>query len=535
MNKTKRSENFLGTVYKTYSNYSLKFSTKPGSTLKVGELIQFKINNKLQLGLIKSVERFNYLINQDEAVQLSSLFHEKPNLSAESIGIENNFDDFVVGEVEILGTRNKGESLFRRSPYPVKIGTKIYEAEEDFIRQQIIPEKESISIGKLGLDQSIDFYLDFNQLISKHFCILAMTGAGKSWTVAVLVEQIAKKYDLPIVIFDPHGEYSSLMVNKKKKEELKPEEDITQNVKVFSVASKYLTENFDQMFSKKYGIDRDSERLTIDITDLETYQIISILNELFELSEAQSRILQAGWSDVRKELKNSDSTDIDEILKKFRSSGATRSMAAKGVLNTKFKMFADNAPFVRKSLEERAINVDDIVKKGQVSVIDLSGIQLLYQQTLVAVISEKILNARMRKRIPPVLCIFEEAHRFIPSGSILNASKKTLKKVAQEGRKFSMGLGIVSQRPSRLDSDVLSQCNTQIILRLTNPKDQEYVRKISEYVTSSDLEKLRTLIPGEAFVFGSATFISLPIKIRSERITEHGGYTPNIIESLKQF
>jgi hypothetical protein len=525
---------FLGTVYKTFSNYSLKFSTKPGFNLKVGELVEFEINNEKQIGIIKSVERYNYLINQDEAVQLSTLFYEKPNLSAVSIGIENNFDDFVVGEVEIVGKRRKGEKIFRRSPYPVKIGTKIYKANQDFVKKQIIPDKESITIGNLRLDKDIDFYLDFNELISKHFCVLAMTGAGKSWTVAVLVEQIAKQFDIPIVIFDPHGEYSSLLV-KRENIDIITENDITNKVRIFTVAEDYISKKFDQMFFERYKEERDSIRLTIDITDLETYQIISILNELFELSEVQSRILQAGWSDVRKELKNSDTTDIDSILKTFRESEATISTAAKGILNTKFKLFVDSASFIRKSIEQKAIQVEDIVKKGQISVIDLSGLQLIYQQTLIAVIAEKILEGRMSDKIPPVLSIFEEAHRFIPSGAIITASKKTLKKVAQEGRKFSMGLGIISQRPSRLDSDVLSQCNTQIILRLTNPKDQDYVRQISEYVTSSDLEELRTLIPGEAFVFGSATLISLPIEVKHDRITKHGGYTPDIVEALEKY
>jgi len=521
---------FLGTVYKTISNNSLKFSTRPGSTLKVGELIEFKLGNRSQLGIIKSVERFNYLINQDEAVQLSTLFHEKPDLDAKSIGIENSFDDFVVGEVEILGTRNQDEKIFRRLPFPVKIGTKIYKANKDFIIEQIKPNAACISIGALSLDDSINYFLDLNELVSKHFCTLAMTGAGKSWTIAVIVEQIAKDFDIPIVILDPHGEYSSLLVSKNQEKNI-----ISEKVKIFTVAKKYISDQFDGMFTKRYGFDRNSTRLTIDIVDLETYQIISILNELFELSEAQRRIIQAGWEDVRKELRNSDTTDIDSILKKFHESEATYSKAAKGILNTKFRLFIDNVPFIKRSIEEESINVKDIVKKGQISVIDLSGVQLIYQQALVAVIAEKILKSRMSADIPPVLCLFEEAHRFIPSGAQLTASKKTLKKIAQEGRKFSMGLGIISQRPSRLDADVLSQCNTQIIMRLTNPNDQNYVRQISEYVTTSDLENLRTLIPGEAFVFGSATLISLPVKIKSERFTEHGGYTPDILDALEDF
>lgn len=529
---------FLGTVFKTTSNISFKFSTKPGASLRISTLVAFEINEKRFLGVIKSIERYNYLINQDEAVQLSSLFSDKPNLTANSIGVEHTFDDFIIGDVEIIGRRKSDDKIFSKPKTSVKIGTKVYRAKREFIINQFRIEKTKISIGNLNLDQdqSIEFFLDFNELISKHFCVLAMTGAGKSWTLAVLIEQITKQSKIPIVIFDPHGEYSSLAVkNKKLDQHHEIAEKITNRVKIYSIATQSITDSSDHMFKEKYKKDRNSSRLTINITDLEPYQIISILNELFELSEAQARVLQESWSKIRSELKNDDPTKFKRISEIISSSEATKSGTAKNVLYTKFKLFVDNAPFIRKKIEESRVNVGDIVKKGQISVFDLSGVQLLYQQAFVAVVSEMILKKRINNKVPPVLCLFEEAHRFIPSGATITASKKTLKKIAQEGRKFSMGLGILSQRPSRLDSDVLSQCNTQIILRLTNPTDQNYVRKISEYVTNADLEQLRSLTPGEAFIFGSATLLSMPIRIFSNRYTEHGGYTPDIEESLKKF
>ena len=109
-----------------------------------------------------------------------------------------------------------------------------------------------------------------------------------------------------------------------------------------------------------------------------------------------------------------------------------------------------------------------------------------------------------------------------------------MKQIAQEGRKFFVGLGLISQRPSRVDADVLSQCNNQIIMRMTNPNDQSYVRKISEWVTDEDLEEIRTLAPGEAYVFGPATIMSLPIKVRP-RGTSHGGMTPDLEDELQKF
>jgi DNA helicase HerA-like ATPase len=109
-----------------------------------------------------------------------------------------------------------------------------------------------------------------------------------------------------------------------------------------------------------------------------------------------------------------------------------------------------------------------------------------------------------------------------------------MKQIAQEGRKFFVGLGLISQRPSRVDADVLSQCNNQIIMRMTNPNDQSYVRRISEWVTDEDLEEIKMLAPGEAYIFGSAAIMSLPIIVRP-RGTFHGGMTPDLRDELQKF
>ncbi|MBC7099885.1 ATP-binding protein, partial [Candidatus Bipolaricaulota bacterium] len=75
----------------------------------------------------------------------------------------------------------------------------------------------------------------------------------------------------------------------------------------------------------------------------------------------------------------------------------------------------------------------------------------------------------------------------------------------------------------------------QIIMRLTNPNDQNYVKKISEWISEADVEEIKSMAPGEAFIFGSAVPLSLPLRIKSERLTEHGGYTPDIVDELENF
>ncbi|MBC7081834.1 MAG: ATP-binding protein [Thermoplasmatales archaeon] len=523
---------FKGTIFETISSTRIKFSTKPGESISTGSLVEIKDSDgKKYLGRVISIQRKNYLIDQDGAVQLSTLFSENENLDPDDIGIRGEFDDFIICEVEIIGNR-ENSNFFVRPKKPFKIGTKVYRASPEFLKRQLKPKTNSIEIGYFRDNKDVPIHIDLNELISKHFSVLAMTGSGKSWTISVIIESVAKNYDIPILIFDPHGEYSSLKVAKNA-----DGQKIAQKTKIFVAADEYTRDLSDDFFENKFGVKRDSESLYFNMTDFETYQIIHLLKSLYDLSEAQSRILQAGWAEITNDPDLKDTTQIDPILEKLKGIGesATQGPAAMKILSTKLRMLYDSLPYIQKSTEQKIINEKKIVKKGQISVIDISGIEEIQQQALVAILSSRILKKRMKRDIPPLLLILEEAHRYIPSGSVNTASKPTIKRVAQEGRKFLMGMGIVSQRPSRVDDDVLSQCNNQIIMRLTNPNDQNYVKKISEWISEADVEEIKSMAPGEAFIFGSAVPLSLPLRIKSERLTEHGGYTPDIVDELENF
>jgi len=528
---------FLGTVYETISINKLRFSTKPGGSVSSGQLVEIMGDGKKKyLGRVTSIDRKNYLIDQDGAVQLSTLYAENENLESDDIGIKGDFQDYIICNVEIIGNRATSSKIFNRPRRPFKIGTKVYKASPDFLNDQLKPWSNAIEIGKFRDNIAVPIYIDLNELISKHFAVLAMTGSGKSWTVSVIIEAIAQLYDIPILIFDPHGEYSSLKVSNTDTQNNK-EIEISTKTEIFVAADKQSKIRSDEMFKDKFGIDRNSSSLHVNMTDLETYQIIHLLRSLYDLSEAQSRILQAGWTDVISDPDLRDTTSIEKIIKKLEKVGSevVQGVAAKNILNTKLRILFNTMPFIRKSAEQRAVKLEEIVKRGKISVLDMSGIEVIHQQALMAILSSKILKARMSGEIPPLLLILEEAHRYIPSGAISTASKPTIKRVAQEGRKFLMGMGIISQRPSRLDDDVLSQCNNQIIMRLTNPNDQNYVKKVSEWVGESDLEEIRSMVPGEAFIFGSAVPLSLPIKVTDKRYTKHGGYTPDIIEEVEKY
>jgi DNA helicase HerA-like ATPase len=150
-------------------------------------------------------------------------------------------------------------------------------------------------------------------------------------------------------------------------------------------------------------------------------------------------------------------------------------------------------------------------------------------------VSSEVMRAAADKKraIRPVFLVYEEGHNYAPAG-VPTISKKIIKKIAAEGRKFGVGFCIVSQRPSKLDADVTSQCNTIITMRLKNPDDQRFITKTSDMLAQSDIEELPSLSTGEALVTGRSIVAPLLIKVGLKALL-HGGQSPEVIKEWGVF
>jgi DNA helicase HerA-like ATPase len=432
---------FLGTVYETVSLGEVRFSTKPGETISIGELVKLQIGGKWQLARVIDVDRRNYLIDEDTAVELSERFSEDDSFDTENLGMRGSFDDYTLGTLEIIGRIDQSHIYFERPRITPKMGTKIYIADKEFLNDQLrSDESSSIEIGTYIQNVQVPISVDIDELISKHFSVLAMTGSGKSWTVSVIIESIVGSgIEIPIIVFDPHGEYSSMMLSKDE-----TGKSTSERIKIYVAAESTIKERLDKLFRAKWGQGRNSESLFVNITDLETYQMHHLLSSLYNLSEAQARILYAGWDVVR--TRAGLGTNCESILEELRkeTTDVTRGEAAWNIFKVKLQMLFRDTPFIRSDSAKPKMQLKSVVKKGQISVIDLSGMREIYQQAFVGMLANEILSKRIANEIPPVLCIFEEAHRFIPGGSGDTASKPALKRIAQEGRKFLVGMGAIS-------------------------------------------------------------------------------------------
>ncbi|MDQ3219687.1 MAG: ATP-binding protein, partial [Acidobacteriota bacterium] len=174
----------------------------------------------------------------------------------------------------------------------------------------------------------------------------------------------------------------------------------------------------------------------------------------------------------------------------------------------------------------------DLFRPGRCTILQLSDIEQTEQQVIVGTLLRRVNKARVmtvRDEVSsgenylnyPVFTLIEEAHRFAPAGASV-VSTNILKQILSEGRKFGVGIGLITQRPGKLDQDVLSQCMTQIIMRIVNPIDQDTVAKTVEGAGRAMLAELPALTKGQAVISGVGINTPVMCRIRP-RLTAHGG------------
>lgn len=179
---------------------------------------------------------------------------------------------------------------------------------------------------------------------------------------------------------------------------------------------------------------------------------------------------------------------------------------------------------VSRSADPLPTDRTTLVKYGNISIVALAGYTGEFQATIYSLIAEEIFDARVREALKlPVLFLLEEGHNFAPATANTPPEKRSIeitKQIAQEGRKFGVGLILISQRPSRLDETTLAMCNSFVIMRMVNPADQNFVKKVVETLGEDEARMLPDLDVGEAILSGQ--FINFPVLVRMKEPTSKG-------------
>ena len=360
-------------------------------------------------------------------------------------------------------------------------------------------------------------FADMNELLGKHTAILGSTGSGKSATVAALVHSILDRKSLAshlswnprIVILDPHNEYES----------------------AFSVSSRLSTS--DGTLRLPYWLLNLQETIDLIIGKAEfvaTSQANILKNALLTAREEGATALgldstkitvdsPVPYSSVRfralidqnrEALTASKQESHLSILAKFDLLVRDARMAF--IMSEWVPADGDLFPTVMGAL---------VGGTNEVRVIDLSGVPNEVAGVCSAVVARSLFNLKLwqstaERQNTPVLLICEEAHRYVPNRgeAQYEAAKEAIRRVAKEGRKYGLGLMIVSQRPSEVEATVLSQCNSWIIMRITNDADMQHVRAVLPDSMAGLVKTLSSLRKREAIFLGQAAALPSRIRIR---------------------
>ncbi|MBS3107781.1 ATP-binding protein [Candidatus Woesearchaeota archaeon] len=401
----------------------------------------------------------------------------------------------------IIGYKEDKHIVGIKTPFNPE--TEVLKAEDSFLQDVLGITKDSGAfIGKLDGRDNISIYLDFNKMLTKHVAVLAKTGAGKSYVSGVLVEEILNK-NIPILIIDPHGEYSSLKY---------PNPEDIEKLSALNLSPKGFLNHICE-YSPDLETNTGAMPLKLNASGLTSTEIMKLLP--IKLSLPQQNLLYSALKNM-----GTNKTNFDELLLALEYEDNSAKWTLMNVIEYMKKL---------NLFSEAYTSYIELIQPGKASIINLRGVDPEVQEVIVHKLVSDLFNERKRSNIPPFFLLIEEAHNFCPERNFGEAkSSGILRTIAAEGRKFGLGLCVITQRPSRIEKSVLSQCNTQIILKVSNPGDIKAIATSAEGMNAMTENEIPNIPIGNAMITG---VIDIPIFVNVRpRITKHGGEAVKIFD-----
>lgn len=439
-----------------------------------------------------------------------------PSEMAALLGYDCDANELFEITVAVLGYFASGLNEFINPRVPPAGGAPVYIADDELLTSMLSKkhrgDRGSAYLGSLlsRPADAVPVAVDVRGFTSTHLAIIASTGSGKSYLAGVLLEEMMMPHNrASVLIVDPHGEYGTL-------------QDMV-NLPAFS-SGNYRPRV--RLFTP------DMVRVAIDTLSLADLRYL-----LPNLSEKMHYQLGRAFSFAQRSAKNKHYT-LEQLLYAVRQTSEGKKGddsfdeedPTTGALVWRLQSALGNSRIFH---DFENMELDELFKPGQCTVLQLNEVDRREQQVIVATLLRRIYQARVdtekhkvergdRNYIPyPVFCLLEEAHNYAPANADA-VSSEVLKTILSEGRKFGVSIGLISQRPGKLDSDVLSQCMTQCIMRITNPIDQNRIAESVESMGRDLLKELPSLSKGQVIVSGASVNTPVLLRVR-QRITRHGG------------
>ncbi|MBA7635347.1 hypothetical protein ES703_42948 [subsurface metagenome] len=390
--------------------------------------------------------------------------------------------------------------------------------------------KHALNIGNYTLDEKAETYLDGNKFFQRHAALLGSTGSGKSWAVATILEKASKMPSANIILFDLHGEYSTLEYAKHIRIAGPNDLESTGDDILFLP---YWLLNFEEM-----------QEMFIDRSEFSAHNQVMVFQDA--VSDAKKRSLK---KEEKIEVLKSFTIDspvpfsLDEVIQTIKDLNEEMVQGLRGLKQGKFFgqfsrllvrlnsritdkrygfIFQAHEKFhTYDSLHAIAKNLMDFKdeEKG-IKVIDFSEVPSDILPVIVGLVARIIYQTQFwmdAEKRQPIAFVCDEAHRYLPREQNVNPFERraliNFERIAKEGRKYGVALLIVSQRPSEVSATILTQCNNFIALRLTNTEDQGVVKKLMPDSLGALMDILPMLDVGEAVVVGDAVLLPTRVKL----------------------
>jgi hypothetical protein len=472
-------------------------------------------------------------LSQDERIEIGSIVAittPASHIIGVVTGLSVPMGSYEVGEdamrlmeLDLVGeiTGNIADRSFKRGVAALPaLGDAVARAShQDLELIYLARKRPSVTVGNLYQDVEIPASIMIDELLGKHFAVVGSTGAGKSCGVAAILHSIIGQYpESRIVVLDVHNEYSAAF--RGQAELISPSNlqlpfwllSFDELASVFTTFDEHQHEDIEilhdaVLYAKKRYIDTGVGRQsTILKKPSEGTATLSVdAPSPFRLQDV------AGY--------------IDEQLGKLERTQSLVSLRRMKIridtLTTDVRYaFMFGSITIQDKMAEILSRIFRIPSAGKpVTILDLSAVPSEILNVVISVICRMAFDLGVwSKGQLPITLICEEAHRYAPMdrSAGFEPTRRSLARIAKEGRKYGISLGVVTQRPSELDATLLSQCSTIFAHRLSNEADQRVVRSRSADCAVSMLDFLSSLGDGEAIVVGQG--VAMPMRIRFSRL-----------------
>ena len=423
----------------------------------------------------------------------------------------------LVGEIKAAKT---GVSQFQRgvTEYPAIGDAAMLMTDKELRLINGGADNQFAHVGMLQQDPTIPANIDIDHLVSKHFAVLGTTGVGKSNGVAILLQRILdERPDLRIFLIDPHNEYGRCFGDKSQV--LTP-----RNLRLpFWLFN--FEETIDAFFGGRPGIDEEVEILA---------EVIPLAKAVYGQYRNSSDRTLAKKKDPRDTGFGVDTpvpyriedltTLIDERMGKLenRSSRMTYHKLIQRIQtfrnHPRYGFMFENATVGGDTMVDTISHLFRIPIAGKpMTIMQLAGFPAEVMDSVVSVLSRLAFDFGLwSDGASPLLFVCEEAHRYAPANSKIGfgPTRRALSRIAKEGRKYGVFLGLVTQRPAEIDTTIISQCSTLFVMRLSNDRDQALIRSAVSDAGASLLTFIPSLGTGEVFAFGAGVALPTRMKFR---------------------